>query len=99
MYVYLLGIEIIDVDLDQEVLDAEDQKVMIDVVVLEVTIGDGREGVKNEKDIEEMADEIMIVETVIVHVVVLREGIGGQIEEIVQLGGILNKEKVLLKKK
>jgi len=87
-FVYPLGIEVVDVDLDQEVVDAGDQKVVIGVVVLEVMIGDGREEVKKEKDTGEMTDEIMIVKMIIVHVVVRRKGIRGQTEETVQLGGI-----------
>jgi len=68
---------VVDVDLDQEVVDAEDLKVVIDVVGLEVMIREGLEGVKKEIDIEEMIDGIMIVEMIIVTVVALK----GEIEE------------------
>lgn len=77
----------------------EGQKVVIDVVVLEVMIEDGQEEVKNGKDIEEMIGVIMIVEMITVHVVVLRKEINGLTEETVQLGKILNKRRVQLEKK
>lgn len=80
-------------------MDAAGLKVLIGVVVLKVMIGDGREEVKNEKDIEEMIDVIMIVEMITVHVVALREEIDGLTEETIQLGRILNKGRVQLEKK
>lgn len=73
----------------------EDQKVVIDVVDLEVMIGGGQEEVKIEIDIEEMIGVIMIVEMIIVHVVALREETEGQIEETAQIGGKLDKGRVL----
>lgn len=99
MYVYFLGIGVVDGGLDQEVEDVEGQKVVIDIVDLEVMIEDGQEGVKNEKDIEEMIDVIMIVEMIIVLAVVPREEIDGQTKEKVLLEGKLNKERVQLEKK
>lgn len=80
-------------------MDAGDQEVVIDVVDLEVMIGEGREKVKNEIDIEEMIEEIMIVEMNIVHVVALREEIEEEIEEIAHLEKKLNLGIVLLEKK
>lgn len=77
-------------------VDAEDQKVVIDVVGLEVMIGGGQEGVKNEIDIEEMIGVIMIVEMIIVRAVPLREEIEEQIEETVQIGEKSNKGRALL---
>lgn len=69
-------------------VDVENPEVVIDHVVQEVMTGGGREEVKSEIDIEEMTDVIMSVEMIIVLVVVLREGIEGQIEETVRLGKI-----------
>lgn len=83
---FFLGIEVVDVDRDQEVVDVDDpkvvigvddQKVVIDVVGLGVMIGDGQKEVKNEKDTEEMIGVIMIVEMIIVLVVALKEEIEG----------------------
>lgn len=91
-----IGIEVVDEDLDQEVVDVEDQKVVIDVVGLEVMIGGGPEEVKIEIDIEEMIGVIMIVGMIIVPAVAQREETEGQIEETVQIGGKLGKERVLL---
>lgn len=71
----------VDVDLHQELVDAEGLKVVIDVVDLEVMIRDGLEEVKNVIDIEEMIDGIMIVEMIIAPVVVPKE----EIEETVQV--------------
>lgn len=80
-------------------VDDEDQKVMIGVVILGVMIENGLKEVKNGTNTEEMIDVIMIVEMITAHVVALREEIDELTEETVQLGRILNKERVQLEKK
>lgn len=97
-FLYFIGIEIVDVGLDQEVGDDEGQKVMTDVVDLGVMKGDGQEGVKNEKDIEETIGVTMAVEMIIVHAVALREEIEDLTDVIVQLEKRINIGKVQLRR-